>query len=168
MPFEFKYTGPRSYIKGVVYLQIKANNATSGPPIGPALGQCGIPAAPFCKEFNDRTLIFKSNVILFVTLYLHITGEYNFDIKLPSTSFFLMRAVKMRKGLKKPGFLYSDIQEVKNRRVFLRFKYITPYLIYELFLYRVTHYGLSLTYGYSFCRKALGTLRSIGILVFNL
>jgi large subunit ribosomal protein L11 len=168
MPLEFKMQGPRPYLKHIIYLQIKAQSASSGPPIGPALGQCGIPAAPFCKEFNERTSILKSNSVVFVDLYIYRTGEYSFDIKLPSNSYFLMVAVRCRKGLRKPGFIFSDIQVFKKPFILKRFKYLTPYMLYEIFLYKAKHYGYSTTYGYSFCRKMLGTLKSIGILVINL
>lgn len=138
---ELKNRGSISYIRSVLYLQVKSKNATSGPPIGPALGQCGIPAAPFCKEFNERTLIFKSDVVLFVTLYLFISGEYNFDIRLPSTSFFLMRAVNLKKGCSKPGFFFSESSILKCRRFFGRYRYITPYILYEIFLYKAIHHN---------------------------
>lgn len=168
MPFEFKIQGPKPYLKHIIFLRIKAQNATSGPPIGPALGQCGIPAAPFCKEFNERTSIFKHKSIVAVTLYIYITGEYTFDIEIPSTSFLVMKASHLRKGLGRPGFLFSDIQEFKKPYVVKRFKYLTPYIIYEIFLYKSKYYGYSLTYGYSYCRKMLGTIKSIGILLVNM
>ena len=169
MPFEFKIQGPRSLLKSIVYLQIKAQNATSGPPIGPALGQCGIPSAPFCKDFNDRSSIYYSNVNVFVTLFLYRTGEYTFDLKLPSLSFLLMRAVKMKKGLSKPGFIFSDKQEKRSLRSYVkRFKVITAAMLYEIFSYKSFYLGYSFTYGYSFCRKALGTCKSIGVYIYNL
>lgn len=168
MYFAFKTQGPRPYLKNIIYLRIKAQSATSGPPIGPALGQCGIPAAPFCKEFNERTTILKPNCVVCVKLFIYRTGEYSFDIELPSTSLMLMKTVKIKKGLSKPGYICSDLQEYKKPNALKRFRYLTPYMLYEVFIYKSKHFGYSSNYGYSFCRKMLGTLRSIGILIVNL
>jgi len=91
------------FLSSVIYLQIKANSAASGPPIGPLLGQCGIPAAPFCKEFNDRTTIYNSTVICSVVLYLFADDQYQFDIKFPTSSYFFKKVCIIRKGFGKPG-----------------------------------------------------------------
>lgn len=139
MYYIYKNNDHDTYLKAIVYLRIKSKSATSGPPIGPILGQCGIVAAPFCKDFNERTKIFKSNIILFINLYLFVTGDYIFDINLPTTSFFLKRAVKLKKGYKKPGYIYSDIQELKKPNCLRSFRYITPYVLYEIFLYKMSY-----------------------------
>ncbi len=39
-------------IKGLVKLNIPAGKATPAPPIGPALGQHGVPIMDFCKELQ--------------------------------------------------------------------------------------------------------------------
>ncbi len=169
LPLSFKNNDNQLYLKGIVFLKVRAKSAASGPPIGPALGQCSIPAAPFCKEFNERTSMFKSNVILSVTLYIFLSGEYNFDIELPSTSFLIRRAVSFKFGLSKPGFYISELRESKNPKSINRYRYLTPYILYEIFLYKILYNNWSKTYAKSYCKKSLGTLKSIGIFfIFNL
>ena len=50
-------------LKAIVKLQIEAEKATPGPPIGPALGQHGVNIAEFCKQFNAATKEMKGDVI---------------------------------------------------------------------------------------------------------
>ena len=161
----FKFKNERSFLKSIIYLQLNVKTATSGPPIGPILGQYGIPAASFCKEFNERTLEFKDNVIVQVRLYLFINGEYNFDIVLPTTSFFLKKIVQLEKGFSTPGYIYSDSQENRNTILYQKYKYVTPYLLYEILLYKNEHNLISKTQFYSTYKKFIGTLKSIGIFI---
>ena len=42
-------------VKTIIKLNIKAGEATPAPPVGPALGQHGLPIMEFVKAFNDRT-----------------------------------------------------------------------------------------------------------------
>ena len=62
----------------IVNLQLRAGKALSGPPLGPILGQCGIPAAPFCTLFNERTsLFFKPGLTVAVDIYI-----WKFQVKI--------------------------------------------------------------------------------------
>jgi large subunit ribosomal protein L11 len=90
-------------INQIVRLRIKSGSATSGPPIGPVLGQYAIPISKFCTEFNDRTSeFFKSGVELFVTLYYLEDGSYNFDVGIPISSICIRRAVRIARTTGKP------------------------------------------------------------------
>jgi len=42
-------------VKNVVFLFIRSQHAESGPPLGTVLGNIGINAVKFCKEFNEYT-----------------------------------------------------------------------------------------------------------------
>ncbi len=42
-------------IPQMVRLIVPAGKAAPTPPVGPALGQRGVKAIDFCKQFNDRT-----------------------------------------------------------------------------------------------------------------
>ena len=42
-------------IKTLIKLNIPAGSATPAPPVGPALGQHGLPIMEFVKAFNDKT-----------------------------------------------------------------------------------------------------------------
>jgi ribosomal protein L11 len=155
-------------IEKILYLKIKSQNAITGPPVGPILSQCGIIAASFCKDFNDRTLTFKPNILLYVTIYVYSDNSYDFDINLPSDSYFLQKACKLRSGMRKPGWICSEIQIMKSIKNLLVFKCITPYLIYEVFLYKSKYdEQLSLNLGHSICKKLYHTLKTIGLLAYT-
>lgn len=156
-----KYKKIPTFLKAIVYIKLKAMSATSGPPVGPVLGQKGIPSAPFCKEFNERTKIFNPNITVFVTLTLLISNEYIFDIKLPNMSFFFKRAVGFDLGLRNPGYIYSKTQEKKN--LFLKkYKYITPFQYYEIILYKNSKLN-NIKIKKNVLKKNLGVLKSTGI-----
>jgi len=42
-------------VKGYIKLQINGGQANPAPPVGPALGQYGVPIQEFTSQFNERT-----------------------------------------------------------------------------------------------------------------
>jgi large subunit ribosomal protein L11 len=57
-------------IKTIIKLNIKAGEATPAPPVGPALGQHGLPIMEFVKAFNDKTKDQKGTIIpAVITVY---------------------------------------------------------------------------------------------------
>lgn len=148
----------KSTLKSIIFLKIKANSAITGPPIGATLGQYGIPAAAFCKLFNERTVFIKNDVLLHVSLFLTINGEYKFNIVSPTTSFLFKRSLTMIHGAKKPGILKSFF--LNNPRLI-----ISPYLIYEVFLYKKNITLSSPISILSAVKKLKGSLQSMGVYI---
>ena len=57
-------------VKTIIKLNIPAGAATAAPPVGPALGQHGLPIMDFVKDFNDKTQDQKGNVLpVIITAY---------------------------------------------------------------------------------------------------
>jgi len=57
-------------IKTLIKLNVPAGAATPAPPVGPALGQHGIPIMEFVKAFNDKTADEKGNLLpVVITVY---------------------------------------------------------------------------------------------------
>lgn len=83
-------------------LRIRAGMAISGPPLGPALGQYGVPIGPFCDSFNEQTQIFRSTVPLMVYLSLGWDGSYDYYIYMPPTTFFFKTMLKIERGTFSP------------------------------------------------------------------
>jgi len=89
-------------IKTIIKLNIKAGEATPAPPVGPALGQHGLPIMEFVKAFNDRTAAQKGTIIpAVITVYTDRT--FSFITKKPPVAEMIKKAMKKEKGSGKPG-----------------------------------------------------------------
>lgn len=84
-------------IKAYVKLNIPAGKANPAPPVGPSLGQHGVPLMDFCKEFNARTKDMGDNIIP-VVLTVYEDRSFTFITKTPVTSNLIMKAINIQKG----------------------------------------------------------------------
>jgi len=84
-------------IKAFVKLAIAAGKATPAPPVGPALGQHGVPIMEFCKEFNARTSKMGDDIIP-VVLTVFEDRTFTFVTKTPVTSHLIKKAISIQKG----------------------------------------------------------------------
>ena len=84
-------------IKTVIKLNAPAGEATAGPPLGPALGQHGLPIMDFVKAFNDKTQDLKGNVIpVVITVYEDRT--FSFITKKPPVAEMIKKVLNLKKG----------------------------------------------------------------------
>lgn len=89
-------------IKTVLKLNLKAGEATPAPPVGPALGQHGLPIMDFVRAYNEKTADKKGQVIpAVITVYEDKT--FSFITKLPPVSELIKKELKLELGSKKPG-----------------------------------------------------------------
>lgn len=89
-------------VKTIIKLNIKAGEATPAPPVGPALGQHGLPIMEFVKAFNDRTAKQKGTIIpAVITVYTDRT--FSFITKKPPVAEMIKKAIKKEKGSGKAG-----------------------------------------------------------------
>ncbi len=89
-------------IKTTITLQLKAGEATASPPVGPALGQHGLPIMEFIKAYNEKTKDQKGQIIpAVITVYEDRT--FSFITKLPPVAELIKNAMKIEKGSGKPG-----------------------------------------------------------------
>jgi len=80
-----------------IKLQIKAGEATPGPPIGSVLGPHGINLPQFCKEYNEQTKDQAGSVVpVEVTIYQD--RSYSFKLGVPPVSDLIKRAAGIEKG----------------------------------------------------------------------
>lgn len=89
-------------IKAYVKLNIPAGKATPAPPVGPALGQHGVPLMDFCKEFNAKTSQMGDDIIP-VVLTVYEDRSFSFITKTPITSALILKALKQAKGSGQPN-----------------------------------------------------------------
>tara|TARA_B100000315_G_scaffold257534_1_gene306698 strand:+ start:190 stop:630 length:441 start_codon:yes stop_codon:yes gene_type:complete len=85
-----------------IKLQISAGSATAAPPVGPALGQHGVPIMQFVKAFNDATKQ-KEGIVLPVVINVYEDKSFDFIVKSPPVSFLLKRAANLAKASSTPG-----------------------------------------------------------------
>ena len=84
-------------IKTYIKLNIPAGQATPAPPVGPALGQHGVPLMDFCKEFNAKTQQMGNDVIP-VVITVYEDRSFDFFTKTPLTSGLIKKALSIKKG----------------------------------------------------------------------
>ncbi|MFH1848516.1 MAG: 50S ribosomal protein L11 [Candidatus Omnitrophota bacterium] len=89
-------------VKAVIKLYCPAGQANPAPPVGPALGQHGIPIMDFCKKFNDQTK-GKDGITLPVVITAYEDRTFTFIIKSPPSSVLLKRACGIAKASGTPN-----------------------------------------------------------------
>lgn len=84
-------------IKTIIKLQVPAGKANPAPPVGPALGQHGLPIMEFVNAFNAQTSGIVDTIIpVEITVYEDRT--FTFITKTPPASDLLKKAAKIAKG----------------------------------------------------------------------
>ena len=89
-------------VKTVIKLNLPAGEATPAPPVGPVLGQHGVPIMDFIKEYNAKTAKLKGQVIpAVITVYEDRT--FTFITKLPPVAEMIKKTLSLQKGSGKPN-----------------------------------------------------------------
>jgi large subunit ribosomal protein L11 len=88
-------------VKTQIKLFCPGGQANPAPPVGPALGQHGVPIMDFCKQFNDKTKD-RQGLILPVVISVYEDRTFSFIIKSPPASVLLKRAAGIAKGSGNP------------------------------------------------------------------
>src|SRR4030067_1807080 len=89
-------------VKTIIKLNLSAGEATPAPPVGPALGQHGVPIMEFIKEYNAKTAKMKGQVIpAVITVYVDRTFE--FITKLPPVAALIKKKLNLEKASSKAG-----------------------------------------------------------------
>lgn len=89
-------------VKSFIKLAIKGGEANPAPPVGPALGQHGLPIMDFVKAFNDRTSDQKGT-LLPVVISVYEDRTFSFIVKKPPMSELVKMSMKIKSGSQKPG-----------------------------------------------------------------
>ncbi|WP_448574700.1 50S ribosomal protein L11 [Thermomicrobium sp.] len=88
-------------VKAIVKLQLPAGKATPAPPVGPALGQHGVPIMNFVKEYNEKTAHLAGQIIP-VVVTIFEDRSFTFVLKTPPAADLLRRAAGIEKGAADP------------------------------------------------------------------
>lgn len=89
-------------VKTIIKLNLPAAEATPAPPVGPALGQHGLPIMEFIKAYNERTSKLKGQIIpAVITVFEDRT--FTFVTKLPPVAAMIKKTLGIEKGGGKAG-----------------------------------------------------------------
>lgn len=89
-------------VKTIIKINLKAGEATAAPPVGPALGQHGLPIMEFVKAYNEKTSKLKGQTIpAIITVYVDRT--FSFITKLPPVAAMIKKVLNLDKGGGKAG-----------------------------------------------------------------
>lgn len=109
-------------IKTYIKLNVPAGSATAAPPVGPALGQHGLPIMEFVKAFNERTKGKLGNILpVVITVYEDRT--FSFITKEPPVAEMIKKMLNLEKGsgsaLKEPvGTLtHAQIEQIAQAKM---------------------------------------------------
>jgi len=89
-------------VKAILKLNLPAGEATPAPPVGPALGQHGVPIMDFIKEYNAKTAKQKGQVIPAV-ITVYEDRSFTFITKLPPVAALILKKLGIAKGSGKPN-----------------------------------------------------------------
>jgi len=84
-------------VKGYIKLQINGGQANPAPPVGPALGQYGVPIQEFTSQFNERTKD-KMGVKLPVVITVYEDRSFEFIVKQPPASTLVKGKLNLKSG----------------------------------------------------------------------
>jgi large subunit ribosomal protein L11 len=89
-------------IKTIIKLNLPAGKANPAPPVGPALGQHGLPIMDFVKAYNEKTAAQEGNIIpAVITVYEDRT--FSFITKLPPVAAMIKKTLNLEKGAANVG-----------------------------------------------------------------
>jgi ribosomal protein L11 len=76
-------------VKHIINITIKSQSAESGPPLGTVLGNIGVNAIKFAKDFNEYTAELPNYLKVKVKIIILKNNNYNFIISLPNLGSIL-------------------------------------------------------------------------------
>lgn len=107
---------------GQTKLVIPAGKATPAPPLGPILGQNGIPIPEFCNEFNGKTQQM-GNVDVPVVVTIFKDRSFKMQIKQPTVSSMLKSKFGIKAGSGTPNKVKikvvkrEDLREIAEKKL---------------------------------------------------
>lgn len=109
-------------IINIINLVIPAGKANPAPPVGPILGQNGVPIQEFVKEFNDKTSSMGDfEIPVIITVFKDRTFKLRF--KQPTVVGMLKKLAKVEKGSGTPNkdkiakLKKSDLRSIAEKKI---------------------------------------------------
>jgi ribosomal protein L11 len=76
-------------VKHIINITIKSQSAESGPPLGTVLGNIGVNAIKFAKEFNEFTIDLPNYFKVNVNIIIYRNNNYKFLVKMSNIGYIL-------------------------------------------------------------------------------
>ena len=105
-----------------IKLQIQGGAATPAPPIGPALGQHGLPIGDFVTQFNTATQDRRGEIVP-VIINVYEDRSFDFVTKTAPASDMIKKAAKIKKGSGNPlttkiaSISKAQLQEIAEKKM---------------------------------------------------
>ena len=109
-------------VKVILKLNLPAGVATPAPPVGPALGQHGVPIMDFVKQYNDKTKDMKGDIIPAV-ITVYEDRSFTFVTKLPPVSAMIKKLLNLKEASGKPGresagnITHEQVKEIAEKKL---------------------------------------------------
>ncbi len=94
-------------IKHQLEVIVRSQSAEAGPPLGTILGNLGVNAIKFCKDFNDFTTDLPNYFRLRVNIIIFEDRTFSFSVKSPTTGF-IISLLKFDRTVKKQGHNFVE------------------------------------------------------------
>lgn len=150
-------------IKAILSLKIPAGEATSKAPLGPTLGQYGIPISDFCSQFNKLSADYENGVLLVTRVILFADLGYEIFIDTIDFCYILKKTLAIEKFSP-----YGKKLLLPNSKKLTKF--ITSPVLYELCKFKLLvvfnfNEGLVDKLIRSYYKSICSTVRSLGLLI---
>lgn len=105
-----------------IKLQIPGGAATPAPPIGPALGQHGLPIGDFVNMFNGATQERRGEIVP-VIINVYEDRSFDFITKTAPASDMIKKAAKIQKGSGNPlttkvgSITQAQLREIAEKKL---------------------------------------------------
>lgn len=105
-----------------IKLQVPGGSATPAPPIGPALGQHGLPIGEFVTRFNNDTQDRRGEIVP-VVISVYDDRTFDFITKTAPASDMVKKAAGIKKGSGNPlitkvgSITKAQLQEIAEKKL---------------------------------------------------
>jgi len=113
---------PKKKLVKTFTLQLPAGQATSAPPVGPALGQHGVNIMEFVKAYNAQTEGHRGDIVP-AQISVYEDRSFTFILKTPPAARLLLKAAGVDKGSGVPhkemvgGVTRAQLREIAEKKM---------------------------------------------------
>jgi len=148
--------------KFIIKFKFNVNSTSLNQKVSTILGQRRMNSSEIFNILVSKIDMLKikkdTDLILNIWIIVFDLDDYVLYIKLPSLTDLVNRVLSVNKNSRTPGYLFN----IKLKRGTFNL-ILTPYLLYEVVLYKYKYQNISNLSFYSYYKKHISSLRSKGI-----